>query len=151
MNLADFLLWLHIVGAGTWLGANIVQAVVPPLAAAQGPIVAAGWFRIGRALGIRLYMPAGIIVLLTGIGLVIDSEVYGFGETFVGIGFATVVIGIILGTVFIDRAAASATDAVESGDAGRIRQAAARLGAWGTLDTLILLFTIYVMVARLGS
>jgi len=35
--------------------------------------------------------------------------------------------------------------------AGRIRQTAARLGAWGTLDTLILLFTIYVMVARLGS
>lgn len=149
--MADFLLWLHIAGAGTWLGANIVQAVVPQLAAAQGPTVAAGWFRIGRALGIRLYMPAGIIVLLTGIGLVIDSEIYGFGEVFVGIGFATIVIGIILGNVFIDRAAAAAAEAVDSGDAGRIRRAAARLATFGTIDTLILLFTIYAMVSRLGT
>jgi hypothetical protein len=149
--LADFLLWLHIAGAGTWLGANIVQAVAPPLAAAQGAEVAAGWFRIGRALGSRLYLPAGVIVLLTGVGLVLDSEVYGFGDVFVGIGFSAIVIGIILGNVFIDRAAGAAAEAVESGDAGRIRQAASRLATFGTIDTLILLFTIYAMVSRLGT
>lgn len=149
--MADFLLWLHIAGAGTWLGANIVQAVVPPLAAVQGTEVAAGWFRIGRALGTRLYMPAGVVVLVTGIGLVLDSDTYGFGEPFVGIGFATIVIGVILGNVYIDRAAASAAEAVESGDSGRIRQAAARLGTWGAIDTVILLFTMYAMVSRLGT
>ena len=43
MELRDILLVLHIAGAGTWLGANIVKAVAPSMAAKQGPAAAAGW------------------------------------------------------------------------------------------------------------
>lgn len=149
--MGNVLLWLHIVGVGTWLGANVVQAVAPPLAASQGSEVAAGWFRMGRALGTRLYMPAGILVLVTGVLLVLDSDdAYGFGDLFVTIGFAMIVLGIVLGNVFIDKAAEGAAEAVESGDQGRIRQAVAKLSTFGLIDTLALLFTIYAMVARLG-
>ena len=33
MELRDVMLVVHIAGAGTWLGANMIQAVVPGLAA----------------------------------------------------------------------------------------------------------------------
>ncbi len=148
----SFLLWFHIVGAGTWLGANMVQAIAPSIAAKQGPEVTAGWFRIGKALGNRLYMPAGIVVLVTGVFLVLTSDdAYSFGDTFVTIGFAMIAIGIVLGSVFIEKSTEQAAQAVESGDQTKIRQAVARVAALGTIDTLALLFTIFAMVSRLGA
>jgi hypothetical protein len=40
---------------------------------------------------------------------------------------------------------------VESGDKGAIKSAAGRLAAFGTADTLLLLFAITVMVLKLGA
>ena len=57
MELRDILLVLHIAGAGTWLGANIVQAVAPSMAAKQGPAAAAGW--CGSQRGFSLSLHAG--------------------------------------------------------------------------------------------
>jgi hypothetical protein len=54
LDFRDILLVLHIAGAGVWLGANIVRAVTPPLAASQGPAVFAGWYRITARLSSRL-------------------------------------------------------------------------------------------------
>ncbi len=36
MDVRDIMLVLHIAGVGAWLGANVVQAMVPTMAAKQG-------------------------------------------------------------------------------------------------------------------
>ena len=149
MTFSEILLVLHIAGAGTWLGANIVQAVVPPAAARDGSSTLAGWYRLSSVLASRLYMPAAILILITGILLVIENEAYGFGSIFVTIGFAMIVVGAVLGMVVFGPGGDAAAEAVESGDEARIRSAVARLTRWGLIDTLLLLFTITAMVMRL--
>jgi hypothetical protein len=149
MDLRDVMLILHIVGAGTWLGANVVQMVAPSLASAQGPSVAAGWMRMGAGFGKRIYTPVGILVLVTGIVLVLNSDgAYSFGSLFVTIGFAVVIIAIILGVAVFTPGAEKAAEAIESGDRGRIAAATGRLARYGVLDTLLVLFAITVMVLR---
>jgi hypothetical protein len=77
MTYRDILLVLHIAGAGTWLGANVVQAVVPPMAARRSADVLAGWYRITSSMASRLYVPAAILILTTGVLMVLDNEAYG--------------------------------------------------------------------------
>jgi hypothetical protein len=149
MTFRDILLVFHIAGAGTWLGANIVQAVVPPVAARAETATLAGWYRITSVLARRLYMPAALLILLTGVLLVLQSEAYGFGDLFVTIGFAMIVVGAILGIVIFGPGGEAAAAAVETEDVSKIRSAVAKLSAWGVVDTLLLLFTIAAMVLRL--
>ncbi|HET8739385.1 MAG TPA: DUF2269 family protein [Acidimicrobiia bacterium] len=149
MTLRDVLLTLHIAGAGTWLGANVVQAVVPPAAARAGQQTLAGWYRITSVLARRLYMPAAVLVLLTGIFMVLGSDSYSFGSTFVTIGFAMIVVGAVLGMVVFGPGGEKAADALETGDQGAAQAATSRLARWGVLDTLLLLVTIMAMVLRL--
>jgi hypothetical protein len=145
----DILLVLHIAGAGTWLGANVVQAVVPPAAARAGEVTLAGWYRITGAMAKTVYIPAAILILITGILLVLENDAYGFGDLFVTIGFGMIVVGAILGSFVFGPGGETAAAAIETGDQGAIRTAVARLTRWGIIDTLLLLFTITVMVLRL--
>ena len=149
MTYRETLLVLHIIGVGAWLGANVVQAVVPPAAARIGTATLAGWYRLSSVLSRRLYMPAAILILITGVALVIDSDVYGFGSTFVTIGFGMIILGGLAGIVVFAPGGERAAEAVESGDGGMIRSAVSRLTAWGLVDTLLLIFTITAMVLRL--
>jgi hypothetical protein len=147
MELHEVMLVLHIAAVGTWLGANIIQAVVPGLAARQGAEVVAGWYRVTGQLSKRLYMPAAILVLITGIVMVLQHDI-SFGSLFVTIGFATIVISALLGIFVFDPGSKIAAEAVESGDQSRIKAATSRITAFGTVDTLLVLFTITAMVIR---
>lgn len=149
MAYRNILLILHIAGAGTWLGANVVQAVVPSLAAKRSSEVLAGWYRITSAMSSRLYIPAAVTILITGVLLVLENEAYGFGTLFVTIGFGMIVIGAILGSLVFGPGGEQAAAAVESGDGNAIRRAVARLTRYGLIDTLLLLFTITAMVIKL--
>lgn len=149
MTYRDILLVLHIAGAGTWLGANVVQAVVPPAAARAGTAVLAGWYRMTSVMARRLYIPAAVLILITGVLLVLDSDAYGFGSVFVTIGFGMVIVGAVLGSLIFGPGGEAAAEAVESEDQSAIRAAVARITRWGLVDTLLLLFTITVMVLRL--
>lgn len=149
MTYREILLVLHIAGAGTWLGANVVQAVVPPVAARSGVAVLAGWYRISSVMARRLYMPAAILILITGVLLVLENDAYGFGSVFVTIGFGMIIVGAALGILVFGPGGDAAAEAVESGDQWTIRTAVARITRWGLIDTLLLLFTITAMVLRL--
>jgi len=148
MDLTQFLLIVHIAAAGTWLGANIMQAVVPSLMAKQGAEAAAGWYRVGAGLSKKLYMPAAILILITGIWMVLRVDAYGFGTRFVTIGFVMIILGVVLGIAVFAPGGEAAAEAIESGDQSRIKKATAKLATWGTVDTLLLLFTIGAMVTR---
>ena len=148
MDLGAILLVVHIAAAGTWLGANVMQAVVPPMMGRQGAEAVAGWYRVAAELAKRLYMPAAILLLITGVWMVLRIDAYGFGSMFVIIGFGMIVVGAILGIVVFDPGSKAAAEAVESGDPGRIKTARSKLTTWGTVDTLLLLFTITAMVLR---
>jgi hypothetical protein len=125
--------------------------VAPAMAAKQSSQAAAGWYRVAGGMSARLYMPVAILILGTGIWMVLISDVYSFANLFVGIGFAAIVVGALLGKFVFAPGSERAAAAIESGDSGAIRTATGRIAGFGVLDTLIILFTITVMVLRLGA
>jgi sugar phosphate permease len=150
MFYGDILLVIHIAAAGAWLGANLMQAMVPGL---LGPVTpaAASWFRTTEKLSGRFYIPVGVTVLVTGILLVLNSDLYGFGSVFVSIGFVAVVIGAVLGSTVFGPKSVAIADAIDAGETDRANKIRGTVGSFGILDTLVVLFTIYAMVAKLGA
>lgn len=148
IDLRNSLLVLHISGAGVWLGANVLQAVVPRLIASQGQQAVTGWYRAAAKLSSRVYVPAAVVILITGVFLVLGTDEYGFGTRFVTVGFAMVVVGVVLGVAVFDRGSEQAADAIEARDESRIKSSISRLNAFGALDTLLILVTITAMVTR---
>jgi hypothetical protein len=95
-------------------------------------------------------MPAAILILLTGVFLVLQSDVYDFGSLFVTIGFFTVVVGALLGAFVFGPVSKRAADAIDAGDDTGAKAATGRLATFGVVDTLLVLATITVMVLRLA-
>lgn len=126
----------------------MIQGVVPGLAARQSVEAASGWFRIAGQLSKKLYMPASILLLITGIVMVTLNDSYAFEDLFVVIGFGMIVVGALLGIFIFDPGSRIAAEAVESGDQARVKAATSRLALFGTIDTLLLLLTITAMVLR---
>ena len=148
VSLRELLLVLHIAGAGVWLGANVVQAFVPRMAANHGTQALAAWYRVAASFGNRVYVPASLLILVTGIALVLRADEYGFGTRFVAVGFSMIVIGAVLGVVVFERTSTVAAQAIEAGDRSRVKSAVGKLAGFGALDTLLLLLTITAMVTR---
>jgi hypothetical protein len=98
----------------------------------------------------RLYVPAAILILVTGVLMVLDDPAYGFGTLFVTIGMGMIVVGAVLGQFVFGPGGVAAAEAVESGDGEDVRRSAGRLTRFGLIDTLLILFTITAMVLRLS-
>ena len=146
----DTLLVLHIVGAAAWLGGNLVQMTVPLLARGEGGAFLTGWLRVVARMGGRLCMPAGILLLGTGIWMVLIGP-YRFEDAFVVIGISVVVIGAVLGVVVFTPRSLQAAAAEEAGDVGRRRAITNQIARFGAIDTLLVVIAIAVMVLRLGA
>ena len=91
------LLVLHIIGVATWFGANMVQAFAGARVGSAEASTRLWWAETQGAMARVLYNVAGILVLLTGVGLVLDSDFITFSDMFVSIGFLAVIIGAVLG------------------------------------------------------
>lgn len=150
MTLSDLLLLLHIAAAGTWLGANLVQMAVPAVARNEGAAFTSGWLRVGARLGSRLYMPVGVLLFATGVGLVLTGP-YEFDDPFVGIGVAVVVIGAVLGMAVFTPSGLKAAEALENGDEPRFRSLLGKISGFAVLDTTLIVLAMLTMILRLGA
>jgi uncharacterized membrane protein len=149
-SVRDFILFLHILAAGTWLGANIAQLVVNPVMGRIGGAPAAAWMRQTVRMGLVLYAPTALIALLTGIYLVVDSPNWEFEQPFVVLGFVTVIVGGVIGSRIIGPLGRKVAELYESGDTPTAAIVGRKLGLWGYADTALIVFTIYAMVEKLG-
>lgn len=146
----DTLLVLHLIGVAVWLGGNVVLAFAGPRNAAAPTEARLWWAQTQGAMARVLYNVAGILVLITGVGLVLDSEVIEFSDTFVTIGFLAVIIGAVLGMAVFGPGSRKLTAAIESGDDATEKSLNGRLAVFGLLDTLVVVFTIAAMVGAWG-
>jgi hypothetical protein len=147
----DALLFIHILAAATWLGANVTQVVVNPVMQRTGGSAASAWMRQTARMGIVLYTPAGAVALITGFWMVFRSSVYQFEQFFVALGIITVIVGGLIGARIFGPLGRKAADLHDSGDDRAAAAVERRLTMWGFIDTALVVVTIYAMVAKLGA
>lgn len=147
----DALLFIHILAAATWLGANITQVVVNPVMARTGGATAAAWMRQTVRMGVVLNTPAALVALATGFWIVIRDSAFEFEQFFVALGIFTVIVGAVLGARILGPLGRKAADLHENGDEQGAAVVEGKLTMWGYVNTALLVITIYAMVSKLGA
>lgn len=147
----NVLLIIHIVAVALWLGGSVMNGVINAKLASTGDVGAnARLARVETSLGQQFYMPASILTLLSGIGLVLISDAWGFGEIWVSVGFLSIIVAAILGPVRFLPLSREIADAYEAGDAERAGAASQKIAMWSTLNTLLIVVALVLMVYKPG-
>jgi uncharacterized membrane protein len=145
----DFLLVLHIVGAAGWLGGGLFAAFAYPAVARSGPPAASGILAaFEKPTGAFFGITSGL-VLLSGIGLVITSEAFGWSDTFVLIGIGAFLISGLVQSTVGGKADKRLAAAAESGSG--IAEAVKTWRQISFIDIAVLLVVVWAMVTKLGA
>jgi uncharacterized membrane protein len=149
--LEEWLHVLHVVAAMVWVGGavTLMALTIQVLRSGDGEAVSR-FVDAVRVIGPLVLAPATVAVAGFGIWLVIDSEAWSFGQTWVWLGLALLVGAVVVGAVFQSLALIRAQRASEAGDD---REAADQLRRWSRglmLILLILLVATWDMVVKPG-
>lgn len=153
MSLYEVLKFVHVMAAIVWIGGAAFHIFASTrLAGAPGP-VALHWAEVGEASGQRFYMPASVVTLVAGVGMVLVADTIGFGEPWILVGFGGIVSSIVLGAVFVERATREMAVELRSDtpDQGTLAALAGRIRTLSALDVAVLTVVVWAMVSRPGA
>jgi uncharacterized membrane protein len=147
----DWLLFLHVLAAMIWLGGGVMLAVLSVRVLRDPDPDAIGRFAATlRATAPFVLAPATIAVLGLGIGLVVDTEAWDFGQLWVQLGLALFAAAVVIGAGWQSRTAIAATRAVERGEGGEARRQLRRwLAGYGVI-VLLLIVAAWDMTTKPG-
>lgn len=149
--MASVLLFIHILAACAWWGTSAVQMVTNRRMAASSDQIAANWLRTVVSYGNTIYLPSAVLLLITGVWMVLIDDAYGFGNLFVTIGFAMVILGAVFGARIFGPLSERAAELREEGNSADAQPIYARLRTAGMVDGFLLTLTIAAMVGRWGA
>lgn len=148
--MGDGLLFLHIIGVAGWIGGGLFGIY------AGGRLARAGGEAHGRALEL-IYAKAGIyfgvafvLVVGSGIGLVITEDEWGWGDTFIWIAVAAIVVSGAWEGLVSRKAGEALIDELKT--TGTTKPAT--FNRWrfaGFGDVAILLVAVWAMITKIGT
>lgn len=153
----DIVLWFHVSAVVVGFGGTFAYGVLLANAGRADPRSMPALLRAIQANDRSLVTVGGILVLLTGIYLAADN--WDFSEVFIGWGILAVLVLLGLTHGFLIPNERRAEEAAErdieaSGSGGEVRfgddfnRANRRLALGGSIAWLIIVLTVYMMVAK---
>ena len=149
MTLYSSLLFVHILAAMTWVGGGLLLSLLGSRAR-RDPAGAAGFATFLPYVGIRVLMPAVVLVLVTGVWLVLAGSEWSFRQTWVLLALGLFAVAFAVGAVYLSRVGIALERAAKDGGAAL----PSLLNRWlaGYLVVLIvLLVTVADMVFKPGA
>ena len=117
MSLYEILLTVHIIAAVIWVGGAFAVNVL--VARMQKAGQHARLLDLGKdfeTLGMKVFMPASIVVLLAGIGLVLEVDGFDFSDFWIAFGLAGIAFSVVVGAGYLGP------------ESGRLNELAAKKG-----------------------
>ena len=141
----DFVLWLHILGFGLWLGSVVIGPITwRRRIAGSDPAAVVSATADWRAVDRYVSEPSAIVVLLAG-GYLMSAGDFDFAtETWIHFGFGALV-GSVLVSIF---GVGFARKAITRADGDGIDGAVTRATWSAVLVAALILVGLWVMVAR---
>ena len=152
MTSYELWLFLHISTAMVWIGGATVAQIFGVLAQRSGdPAQSAGFGRSMAFIGPKIFAPASIAVLLTGVLLTEDGN-WEWSETFIWLGIVLWAAVSFVAFAFLTRAMGrvGARLAAE-GPSPELGAEVKKLVLLGRVLVLVLFVVVFVMVVKPGT
>ena len=139
VGLYKWLLFLHVVAAMLWVGGTALTSTLATVVARHRDREAVEQFvsNLSR-VGPLVMAPATLGVVGFGIWLVLDSDAWDFGQTWIWLALVLFAGAFVVGAAFQSRSAIAARRAAEAGDDAEASRQLDRW-AWGSRAILVLL------------
>lgn len=150
MTLYELLLFVHVTAAIVWVGGNVTFQFVGSRALASGePVRIAALGNDAEWVGLRVYTPAALIVVLAGVAMVLEGDV-GFSRGWVIAGIAGFAYSFLAGSFYNGPRSRKVAEAIEAGRAGtpEVDDAIRRLLLSSRIELIVLLFVVFNMAAK---
>jgi uncharacterized membrane protein len=154
----DAVKFLHVAAVVSAWGVTFAYPVLQRAAERQDPRALPYFWSTVTRIGLVIIAPGALLILATGIVMVVDSDVFGFGDLFVTVGMVAIIVLIAFGPLFFTPAERKLAEAakrdIAAAGAGEVRlgddyQAASRRYALvGNINVLIVLVAIFFMVVK---
>jgi len=150
MTLHNLLLFVHLLAATAWIGGSILLVILGRRTLRMGDRGAIlGIAKTSEFASRVILFPGGVITLLAGIGLVLESSVWEFTMGWVIFAIVIVLASAALGMAFYPRQLA-ALERVGSPDA-EVSRKVLRILNVSSIETVALLAVVWAMVFKPGS
>ena len=148
--LYNILKFIHVLSMAIWVGGVVMMLLLNRLFTSSGDTAAAQALgRQGGRVGPRLFMPAMLLTLITGIGMVQAADI-DWGSAWIIWGIVGLVLSIVIGGALTGATARKLGQAVARGeiDAAGIARAQRKLLWFAVLNIVLLISIIYAMVSK---
>lgn len=153
MTWYETFLWLHITAAAIWVGGDaMIQAFAYRIMRSDEPSRLVGFARDVEWTGLRVVMPASIVLLASGIGLVVNLD-WDWGEPFISVGLLVWLISAGVGAGFLGPESGRIAKVVEA-EGPSSPEAARRIGRillYSRVELVLLLVVVFMMTVKLGT
>ena len=149
-------LWLHfahVAGAIVWLGGGVMLSLIGARARQSGDMTIIREFaRMLSYVGLRVLMPAVVVVLLAGVGLVLVSSGWNFTQLWILLALGAFVVAFLIGAVYLSRSAIQLERIANEGT--DLPAACDALGRWLAgygVVLIVLVFALWDMIFKPGA
>jgi uncharacterized membrane protein len=150
MTAYELYVFMHVAGAVVWIGSAFLMALLELRAsAARDPGRAVGFARDAEWLGLRLFLPANLVVLASAF-LVVEEGGWGYDHLWIKLGFAGFVLSFLIGAFFLGPGWARVGKLAdqEGADSLSVHAAIRRLTFGTRVDLGILLGVLFAMTVK---
>jgi uncharacterized membrane protein len=153
MDLYEALKYIHVLAAAAWVGGTILSQVHGMWVAKKNdPHDFNSFIDFQAYLGTRYFMPLAIVVIAAGIGMVLEAEAWGFGDTWILIGIALYAASVAIGAGFLGPQSEKIKAALASGGPPdtALQAKINTVVLASRIDTVILILVVGDMVIKPG-
>jgi uncharacterized membrane protein len=145
-----FFKWVHVTGAVLWVGGGLTLTILALRAErSSDPAEMATIARQAAFAGERVFAPVGLLVLLAGIGMVVNLH-WGWGTSWIVIGLVGYAITFLTGLLVLGPQAKRIGKLIETvgADAAETQAAIRRILLIARVDEGVLLLVVAAMVLK---
>lgn len=153
MTFEPWLHFAHIAGAIVWVGGGVMLSLVGVRARQSRNLAVISEFaRTLSYVGLRVFTPSVLVVLVSGVWLVLISSEWNLTQLWVLLALGAFVVAFLIGAVYLSRMAIQLERAAsQSADLPSALEALRRwLVGYGVV-LIILVFTLWDMIFKPGT
>jgi uncharacterized membrane protein len=152
MTLEPWLHLAHIASAIVWVGGGVMLSLFGARVRQSGDLAVIGEFaRSLSYIGLRIFTPAVVVVLVSGVWLVLASSEWNFTQLWVLLALGGFVVAFLIGALYLSRAAIQLERAaIQIRDLQAAREALGRWIAGYAVVLTVLAFSLWDMIFKPG-
>jgi uncharacterized membrane protein len=152
MTWYELFLFLHIAMAVVWVGGGFfLQMLALRILGSKDEARVAAFAGDIEVLGLRIFTPSSVVLLLTGIGLVSNGN-WDWSEPFVTVGLLVWLASFVAGVGYLGPTSGKIkAEMGANGTSPRAQQLIGNMLRYSRIELVLLWIVVFMMVVKLGT